>query len=134
MNAIPILFDDPHIRTLGRLANGLCYPPEYLPMMARVLEDNAEIIADFDHYILSGLSRLPDTDRHHIQSSVPRFGSDFDHTLTMLSFNAKLKLVASIGTALFRAGTSSTLDHQWGVFASAWLDALSSQSPKRRAA
>lgn len=124
------IYDDPHVRTLRKLANGISYPTELISMMSEILADNVEVIADMDHYILSGLSRLPDTDRHTVQLVVPRFCPELERTLAILSFNAKLRLVAAVSECLLRRELNSTLDDQWLVLASAWLHALTAQAPQ----
>lgn len=118
------IYDDPHVRTLRKLANGISYPAEYISMMASILADNQEITADVGAYILSALRRLPDTDRHTIQSSISRHPADFERTLVSLPFEAKLRLVALVSGCLLRRGLDTTLDNQWQVLASSWIAAL----------
>jgi hypothetical protein len=124
---------DPVLRTLRRLANGLCYPAEHHLIIAEVLQDNPEVTADLIAYAISGVRLADQWNRRALVKLLPDLDTNIEALFAKLDFSSRMAYIMQISRFLVERRIHLPFDEEWMLISSTWHQVIATHR-KRKAA
>jgi hypothetical protein len=125
---------DPGLRTLRRLANGLCYPAEHHLMIADVLHENPEVTADLIAYALSGIRLADRWNRRALVKLLPDLDTNIEALFAELDFPKRMAYIMQISRFLVERRIHLPFDDEWMIVSASWYQIAVAAERKRKAA